>query len=41
MLEKILKVIKKMFEFINYLTKSKYYDDLNKPIPSKMNDGNR
>ena len=29
---------KEMFDFSNYLTKSKYYDDLNKLVIGKMKD---
>ena len=35
---KILAAIKKMFDFRNYLTKSKYYDNSNKLVIGKMKD---
>ena len=35
---KILTAIKKMFDFSNYSTKSKYYDNSNKLVIGKMKD---
>ena len=35
---KVLAMIKKMFDFSNYSTKSKYYDNSNKLVIGKMKD---
>ena len=38
MCTKMLAVDKEMFDFSNYSTKSKYYDNSNKLVIGKMND---